>query len=338
MELLDEIRFDEHLFPARPECAHEYSKKVSLGYDRMQQTSAVLVGLARNVAPILPATMLRMELLGETFADYRIVLFENDSTDQTIPLLSAWSHANPKVEILSESLGAPVSRPIRCANRADRMAFYRQKCQAHIRQHHSDHPFVIVIDTDVEGGWSPDGVASTFGHDGWDFVGSNGLIYRRSGWDANATAQYDAWAYRENEDYRSLATSYVNRLQHRRGEPLVPLPSCFGGMGIYRMAAYLAGEYRGQDIEHVSFHRTLRHQGFARTYLNPSQIVLYGRKQRRWDRSLRLLQRLILPLMLQRRIVWRFPSNLHFSPSQAHFLPPRQPSSPVEYYRYAKAS
>ncbi|MFN9914307.1 MAG: hypothetical protein ACK53L_17090, partial [Pirellulaceae bacterium] len=59
MELLDEIRFDEHLFPARPECAHEYSKKVSLGYDRMQQTSAVLVGLARNVAPILPATMLR---------------------------------------------------------------------------------------------------------------------------------------------------------------------------------------------------------------------------------------------------------------------------------------
>ncbi|MFN9915538.1 MAG: hypothetical protein ACK53L_23305, partial [Pirellulaceae bacterium] len=72
--------------------------------------------------------------------------------------------------------------------------------------------------------------------------------------------------------------------------------------------------------------------------LNPSQIVLYGRKHRRWDRSLRLLQRLFLPMILQRQIVWRFPSQLHFSPSQAHFLPSREASSLVADHRYAKAS
>ncbi len=318
-ELLEKIRFDEHHFPPRKEAAHRFMQKVTVGYDRMAGSTIVLAGLARNVAAVLPATMLRMELLGRTFADYRIVIFENDSIDQTVPLLVEWAASNSRVEIVSESLGAPPSRPIRCSDRADRMAYYRRQCQTTIREKYSDAEYVGLIDTDVEGGWSPDGVASTFSQDGWDFVGSNGLIYKRRGFQANAIAHYDAWAYRDDTNFTPLSTKYVNRLRHNRGEPMVPLPSCFGGLGFYRMKAYLAGVYEGGDIEHVSFHRSMREQGYDRTFLNPDQIVVYGRKHRRMDCWLKRCQSLMYGCFLSRRAPWRFEKPLDVGQFEPHF-------------------
>jgi hypothetical protein len=318
-DLLDYIRFNEHHFPVSAELAQSYMHRVSTGYDQMQRRSIVIAGLARNVSSILPATMLRMELLGRTFSDYRILIYENDSIDRTVDILAAWSRANPRVEIVTESFGAPPSRPVRCLNRADRMAFYRGRCQARIRERYADTDYVALIDTDVAGGWSPDGVASTFGHDGWDFVGSNGLIYKRKGWDANATAHYDAWAFRTDEAFSPLTTKYVNHLEFTRGQPLVPLPSCFGGLGFYRMEAYLAGTYEGGDIEHVSMHRSMREQGYDKMFLNPSQIVVYGRKHRRWDRWVKRTQLVAHALSLRRFRQWRFEEPMDFGQHEPHF-------------------
>jgi hypothetical protein len=68
----------------------------------------------------------------------------------------------------------------------------------------------------------------------------------------------------------------VNPLQLKRGEPLIPMESCFGGLGIYRMDALLSSMYVGGDCEHVPLHRGLKAAGYSRIFLNPSQIVLYG--------------------------------------------------------------
>ena len=318
-DLLDYIRFNEHHFPVPAELAHSYMQRVSDGYDQMQRCKIVIAGLARNVGSILPATMLRMELLGRTFADYRILIYENDSIDRTVEILAEWTRLNPRVEIVTESLGAPPSRPIRCSNRADRMAFYRGRCQERIREKYANADFVALIDTDVAGGWSPDGVASTFGHEGWDFVGSNGLIYKRRGWNANATAHYDAWAYRTDEDFSPLTTKYVNHLQFTRGQPMISLPSCFGGLGFYRMDAYLAGAYEGGDIEHVSMHRSMRERGYDKTFLNPSQIVVYGRKQRRLDGWVKGTQSLARSLWLSQYSSWRFEKPMDFEQLEPHF-------------------
>jgi hypothetical protein len=292
---------------------------VTAGYDRMSESTIVLAGLARDVACILPATMLRMELLGRTFRDYRILIYENDSADGTVSLLDEWARSNPRVEIVSESLGAPISRPIRCSNRAERMAFYRRKCQEKIRDAYGDAEYVGLVDTDLEGGWSPDGVASTFATKHWDFVGANGLIYKRRGFQANATSQYDAWAFRSDAQFTPLATKYVNRLEYKRGEPMLSLPSCFGGLGFYRMDAFLAGEYEGGDIEHVSLHRSMRAKGFVRTFLNPSQIVVYGRKHRRMDPWVKRFQAMTHALWLTRYVPWRFDKSVSYHRFAPHF-------------------
>ena len=134
-------------------------------------------------------------------------------------------------------------------------------------------------------------MAHTFGCQDWDFVGANGIIYRRRWLLPNAVAQYDAWAFRDDHEFTPLTTKQVNRMRFNRGQSLQPVYSCFGGIGVYQMPAYLAGRYDGSDVEHVTFHQTLHRLGYNRTYLNPNLIAVYGRKYRSLDRyAARLLQ------------------------------------------------
>ena len=56
-------------------------------------------------------------------------------------------------------------------------------------------------------------------------------------------------------------------------------------MGIYRMEAFRQGRYGATDCEHAVFHRTLIEAGCSRLFLNPSQIVIYGRRHRFGDKT-----------------------------------------------------
>ena len=249
----------------------------------MSESTAVICGLARDVEHVLPQTIARIERLGAMFADYRVVISENDSRDRTKLMLGEWAGRNPKVDALLEQRGDPVNPIARCLKRAERMARYRSVCLETVRARYADFTHAIVVDTDLQLGWSDEGVANTFGHDGWDFVGANGLILRRCGFSLNTLVQYDAWAFRLDEQFTPLTTAEVNQMSWQRGQPLVPVTCCFGGLGVYRMPAFLAGTYAGHDTEHVTHQQVARARGFRNVFLNPSQITLYGRHRRRCD-------------------------------------------------------
>ncbi len=279
-----DARFDESRFPPLADRRNEYLATVARGYPRMSERRVVLVALARDVAWVLPQTIARMERLGSVFREYQVVIYENDSQDTTRQILMAWANSNRRVHVIGEARRDPVNLPIRCLSRAARMASYRAACQQAVRDRFSDYDNAILIDVDLVGGWSYDGIAHTYGEDGWDFVGSYGIIYRRRGWHPNRVLHYDAWAFRQDQQYQPLTTKQVNHMLFQRGMSLQSVSSCFGGLGIYRMPAYLSGRYSGEDIEHVTFHRDLHRQGFTRLFLNPNQITVYGRRHRGWDR------------------------------------------------------
>ncbi len=299
-------RFDESLFVPAESRESSYWCAVRAGYARMRQRRVVIAGLARDIAPILPWTIARIERLGAWFRDYRVVIYENDSADRTGELLGDWAKSNPRVRILCERRSDPVNRPTRCLSRAVRMAYYRSQCQAEIVSRLADFDEVILVDTDLIGGWSYDGVAHTFGCCDWDFVGAYGVIYRRVGLSPNQLAHYDAWAFRRDAAFTPLTTKQVNAMLFERGQPLQPVSSCFGGLGVYTMSAYRAGRYSGSDIEHVTFHHEMHRRGFYRTFLNPNQIALYGRKHRSWDRTFAKLIRLRNRLLRRPVLRWQF--------------------------------
>jgi hypothetical protein len=166
---------------------------------------------------------------------------------------------------------------VRSLERAAWLAQCRNHYRNRIVERHSDFDYAIVVDMDLPGGWSFDGVAHTFGQENWDFVGSNGLVHRlERPSDQSPFIHFDVWAFRPARGTAARRLVNHNELRLRRGEPLLPVESSFGGLGVYRMQCMRAAEYAGGDCEHVVFHERLRRAGFDRLFLNPSQIVLYS--------------------------------------------------------------
>ena len=285
--------FPEWAFPPPADRAAAYHASCRRGYAAMASSRVAITGLARNIGAVLPTTIRRLENLARCFADHRMIVYENDSCDDTGRQLLAWARSDRRVRVISEQPGDPVNPATRCLHRAARMARYRRRCQELVLAECGRFDVAMVVDLDLLGGFSTDGIAHTFGQRDWDFVGSNGLIFRRHGLRMNDIRQYDAWALRLDDRLTPLRPAVAGGLVQRRGAALVPVTSCFGGLGIYRMEAYRAGRYADDDVEHAAFHRSLLAQGHRRLFLNPSQIVVYGRRHRFGDAAVDAALRLL---------------------------------------------
>jgi hypothetical protein len=285
--------FPEHRFPCAAERRDAYESAVSLGAARMRERTVVLCGLARDVEATLPRTAARIERLGGMFRDYRVIVFENDSRDGTLERLIDWQATNPRVSVLHETFRRPRWPQVVSLERAAEMASYRNRYLETALARFGNRDFLVVLDTDLPDGFSYEGIANTFGHDGWDMVGSNGIQMRTLPTGESFVVQFDSWAFRETGAPGPHGLRGTAARWWRRGEPLVPLDSCFGGLAIYRMEALRAGaRYAGTDCEHVPLHRRMRELGFGRVFLNPSQIVIYptaaAESARPWWRPLPL--------------------------------------------------
>lgn len=271
--------FPEAWFPPAGYLAREYHKRVRLGTAHMSAHRAVFCGLARDIEPELPSALARIELMGSAFADHRGVVYENDSSDGTTRLLHQSAAASDRLDVISETLGTPSWGSTRDRGRMAHLAACRNRVLTHVLERYSDFDYAIVLDLDLPRGFSYDGLATTFGYEGWDWTGSNGISGPRYPEEAHESFFYDAWAFRWPGDEAARPFDEINRLHFRRGSPPVPVWSCFGGLAVYRMEALRSGaRYAGGDCEHVALHDDLRRRGFSSGFLNPSQIALYSER------------------------------------------------------------
>ena len=51
----------------------------------------LICGVCRNVEPACEITIENMELLGTFFADYHVIIYENNSTDKTSRIFAEWA-------------------------------------------------------------------------------------------------------------------------------------------------------------------------------------------------------------------------------------------------------
>ena len=254
------------MFEPNKEAYHAFVKE---GYKRMEKSRAVICGLARTLGDKLDNTIELVEATGQKFSDYGVVIFENDSADDTAAKLKEWASLSPRVDVHSQKLGTKHWPATRELGRMADLAAYRNHCRKRALELFADYDYVIVADTDLFG-WSIDGIANSIGHNDWDFMGSVSWAKGKLGnW-----VHYDVWAFR-NPDYMPLTARQVNPWLPRLGDPVVPVKSCFGGLGVYRMDAYKSACYAGTDCEHVCLHQGMAQAGFDRQFINPSQITIY---------------------------------------------------------------
>ncbi|PKN76230.1 MAG: hypothetical protein CVU52_05625 [Deltaproteobacteria bacterium HGW-Deltaproteobacteria-10] len=274
--LYNSVEFPEDRFPAQNQAA--FQKNVAAGYEYMRGVKVVICGLTRDDAPILPLTIARVEKTGGFFRDYRVIVYENDSQDGTLDILKRWEAANPRVKILTESIWGTELMQL---GRTAKLAYFRNRYLQLVKESdkYADCDFVIVADMDLKGGWSNDGIATSFFRSDWDMVAANSIGYHNL-----RRTYYDMFALLPKTIFKTglVYKIFGEGWQLHRGDPFIAIQSGFGGLALYRREAIVARQYSGvvngaRVCEHVS----LNADNSLRCFLNPSQITVIGTQEKK---------------------------------------------------------
>lgn len=245
----------------------------------------IFVGCARNCAEKLVATINVLKQIGTLFSDYRIVVFENDSTDQTLNILNEAAGRDLRLMVLTDK-----NVDAKLPERTERLAHARNTLTRFVLDHYGNFDYLSWADMDgiVDNTFSIEGFLTNFGiTEVWDAV-----------FPVTNSFYYDIWALRHKtlcaDDYHEaikncdaslgneLIVTYHAFLRQTRLQNLpnwLRVDSAFGGMAIYKMetvgqASYLGFEHGNPICEHVPFNLKLTNLG-KRLYINPEFVVSY---------------------------------------------------------------
>ncbi|MBI5273316.1 MAG: hypothetical protein HY861_04970 [Chlamydiia bacterium] len=199
-------------------------------------------GVCRNTANTVSNVIRNAQSLGNRFADYAVLIYENNSTDNTAPLFSQWVKDNPHVVFVSETVQKlPPSRTERISRARNAVLSLARAPK------YADFKYFVIVDLDFSTPWPIERIVQTIERGGdWDCIAANGI-------DPNG-AYYDRYAHRDTkrpfgpellgEWWRTqVMKTPVFFPSKERG--LIPVFSAFGGLAIYKTASILPFHYSG---------------------------------------------------------------------------------------------
>ena len=284
-------RFPEDLFAA--EDYQSFLRRVAYGHEVASNKNVVITGLCRNIIDVLEHTAARLRKTGELFNDYRILICENDSTDGTSQALRKHFEGDTRTTLVQETTGVEMFGKTREFNRPKYLAGLRNVCFEGIRLLNKFFPtdYIIVVDLDLEGGWSYDGICHSLSYDNWSAITANGLEYvdaKYIGTNGVTFSEYkplfyDTWAWRGIDTKMTDVpdSAEINELCFERGEEIVEVNSNFNGLGIYNYEEAIDCKFDAVQNEDGSvvnewayFHNEMKKRGSS-IFMNPSMIALY---------------------------------------------------------------
>jgi hypothetical protein len=235
--------------------------------------TAAIVGTARDVAPYVEKNMETLINISNMFLYCPIVIYENDSGDNTKEILrTAQRRYHPKITIITES-NVP-------GNRTTRLAHGRNQLHDHVVAMNIPFDYYIVCDLDDKmATLSPESILTCFEHptDTWSMMGAN-----------QEGIYYDLWALRTKDDWcdkdcwdseNGFNKIACNHETVPRESSLIEVDSCFGGTAVYKFAHTIGCRYQSfpqkfidEICEHVPFHESMRRLHGARLFINPKMI------------------------------------------------------------------
>jgi len=257
----------------------DYHKYCRFGEKEMKNEKIVICGCVRDVAKNASIIKRNIEMLGSKFKDYRCLIVENDSTDDSRKELLKMSMKNPKIIILGCGINSnkcELKLPKTEGNsftkdRIDKMAYIRNIYLDFIKDNY-DHVFKeykygCVWDLDIIGTVYNYGVSNTLGymskHPDISAMCANG--YYKIG---PLSVYYDTYAHLEKNskfdiNYKLLhdIKTVVNNF-HITGEYPREVESCFSGFTIYRLEDFVKANYESSEdgnieCEHTHLNRSL---------------------------------------------------------------------------------
>jgi len=201
-----------------------------------------ICGPVKNCAPYLSKVLDNIERISSLFNDYKIVIYYDKSTDNSLQILKEYQQHNDKMLLYINK--NPVS-PFRTHN----LAIARNFCLHYVRQNKERFTYFIMMDMDDVNCKELDiePLRQNLKNNLWDALSFN-----------SSPLYYDIWGlsiwpycfsynhYENNVHFYSIMQNYVtDLLQKLQPGQLLPCISSFNGFSIYRTHKFLNTCYDG---------------------------------------------------------------------------------------------
>ncbi|CAF1374940.1 unnamed protein product [Adineta steineri] len=289
---------DDFFLPRSLQCSHKNRTRLESGRLHLARSRVIICGMVRDHEMQIPRIRQQIEEITRLFADYVIIIVENDSKDGTRRELIRWAQDKKvagRIHVIGCGNKVNDDRPCNLSlartaadhppdlSRIEKMVQLRNIYMKYIEDNTqlSQFEYVLVQDFDLITYTYVDGILSTGFHlytdPTIDAICANGLYNhilfgRRKYRDpyAHKDEQNQKWSVNYNKVWSSFFRFYPCSID------LVPVRSCFSGATFYRYSSIKEKRYRTyldsykQAIcEHVGLHETLN-----KVYLN-SEMILY---------------------------------------------------------------
>lgn len=268
----------------------------------MNKYKAVISGCTKNSGNYIYHQLLKLVKIGELFAEYHIIIYENDSNDNTCKVLEQFKLENPYFTFIHET--QVVEKYINYRNidhRVQVISHGRNRILHEINEKYKTYDFMIMLDLDnILDNFKPEIISNIFNYDinSWDVLTTNCI-----------NKYYDIWALRISSDIWN--SEIHGKIWHKPinhdcwhemvdnihpilcvknyqkiipiNSPLIETDSSFGGLGIYKISKIQNCKYdsiyynkqnnniRGQ-CEHLAFHKDIKNNG-GKIFICPSLLV-----------------------------------------------------------------
>lgn len=243
----------------------------------METKTLCIVGACKNAAEFLPTILPKLKTIASWWKECKIVIYENDSTDETSALLHAWKDAGGHIEIVQETdLNA------RYPNRVERLAYIRNRLLCFVPPFF-DYMLMVDLDDVFMSPLTKESFESCFALKTWDAMTANGHDGYYDIWALRVPGiiEFDCWdRYYQLRHLGGSKEQATYDAIHRYGEimfkmrQVIPVHSAFNigllcKVSAIRPCCRFTGKLNGTEIcEHVPFQTCLRSHG-ARILFNP---------------------------------------------------------------------
>ena len=266
-----------------------------------------ICGPVKNCGPYLNKIFENIERIGSLFDDYKIIIYYDASTDNTLDILKEYQEKNSRLLFYVNQI--PSSK-----FRTHRIAVARNYCLKYIRDNKETYPYFIMMDFDDVNckNINIEPLKRSLKREDWDGLSFNTNPYYYDIWGVSIWPFCFSYNhFNDNYNYHSIIRDYVmNKLNSLNPGQLLPCISSFNGFSVYRTNKFLNSYYDGrvridlfpkefiqahakaqksrtlvyrdyghikgryEDCEHRAFHQMARKRSGARIMISP-EVMFY---------------------------------------------------------------
>jgi len=237
--------------------------------------NVIFAGTCKNIESYVKKSLENIEECGKLFKSFKVIIYENDSTDNTRNLLNKYKKDN-YYYIFEDNIEEP-RRTMRIANGRNKILDKMKELGIF------DYLIMLDLDDVTNNGTFIETIKTCFQYNDWDVLTAN-----------QKNKYYDLWALRmpgyieydvhgeiSRNDPVEEKTIIYNKIDHSnfKHNGLLEVDSAFGGIAIYKIASIKNCKYVGEYIshnrypehseqcEHVEFNKCIKNNG-GKIYIN----------------------------------------------------------------------